>query len=58
MYWLIGFTVWFALGCLVLSLIDDEQERLFKWASRCPIPGGYVLVVTLWPVVALVWLRR
>lgn len=39
------------LGCIVLSFVDDEDRRLFNWASDAPGPL-YILIVTCWPVVA------
>lgn len=46
------------IGVLVLSSIDDDQQTLFRWAASCPLPGGYNLVLILWPLVAFFWLRR
>lgn len=49
--------LWFIVGCAVLSAIDDADQRLFKWASSCPLPGGYVLTVTMWPIIFWFWHR-
>ena len=46
---------WFLLGVLVLSSIDDDEQRLYKWAAAAPFPLLYELIVCLWPVV--VWKR-
>lgn len=49
------FVLWFLLGCLVLSAIDDDNNTLYRWASNCPIPLGYELTVLAWPVVLYFW---
>ena len=54
----IVWTAWLIIGGYVLSIIDNHDEALRKWAASCPIPGGYVLVLSLWPVVVLVYLFR
>jgi hypothetical protein len=46
-YYLIGLLVWMVIGCCVLSYIDTEDQRLFKWAKE----GSVGLVVLFWPLV-------
>lgn len=46
---------WFTLGCIIMALIDDDEPTLFQWAFSCPIPFGYFLVVTLWPIVVVLY---
>lgn len=55
---LIGLLAWFLIGCVVLAIIDDKDRRLFKWAKDCPIPFGYELTVTAWPVILWLWWRN
>jgi len=49
--------VWFFIGCAVFAAIDDEEEQLYEWASSCPLPFGFELTVTMWPVVLWAWLK-
>lgn len=52
---LVAFT-WFAIGCAVLSFLDDEKQSLFQWARSAPY-GLYVPVVMSWPVVMFFWMK-
>jgi len=52
----IGLFVWFLIGCGALVAVDDEDERLFKWASSAPLPLLYELTVMAWPYILwLLW---
>lgn len=46
--------LWFVFGCIVLTMADDEQQRLFEWATRAPY-GLYFVVVLAWPIVLYYW---
>jgi hypothetical protein len=52
------FLLWWFIGIFVLSSIDREDNRLFNWASSCPILFGYELTILFWPIVAFVFLTR
>lgn len=53
---LITWMIWFIVGCIILCAMDDEAQSLFNWTKDCPIPGGYVLTVTAWPIIVYyVW---
>jgi hypothetical protein len=54
---LIGWMIWCVIGCGVLAAIDDDEKRLFHWAKKSPIVGGYTIVVTAWPVILWMWWR-
>lgn len=45
------------IGSGVMAAMDDEDKRLFKWATSCPIPGGFTITVQTWPVWLWVWWR-
>lgn len=56
---LITWMIWFIVGCIVLSYMDDKDQRLFNWAKNCPLPGGYALTVTAWPIIVYyIWRKR
>jgi len=55
---LIGWVVWFFIGCLVLAFIDTDDGQLLKWATACPVPLGYGIVVSLWPVILYFWWKH
>jgi len=48
---------WFVVGCFVCASIDDDDKRLFRWASRTPF-GLYFVVVLAWPLICFVFLTR
>ena len=57
--WIIaGLLAWFVVGCGVLAAIDHNDQRLFRWASSCPLPFGYELTVILWPLIVAYALCR
>lgn len=44
----------FAVGVFLLTRVLDHAEQ--AWVERCPIPGGFFVVVSLWPgVLYLHW---
>jgi hypothetical protein len=46
------------LGATVLSTLDTEDRRYYKWYSECPLPGfGQFIILTLWPVMAYFMLK-
>lgn len=55
---LIGLFAWFLIGCGVLAAIDNEDQRLFKWAKDCPVPLGYELTIMAWPVILWLWWKN
>ncbi len=49
---------WYVLACVVLSAIDWENE-LYIWVWEKAPNGWYsMLALALWPVVAIVYLKR
>ena len=54
----IGLFVWFVVGCGVLAAIDDEDQRLFKWASSAPLPLLYEITVMCWPFIVWLWWKN
>jgi hypothetical protein len=54
---ILALLAWFALGCIILAGVDDDETRLYKWVSEAPA-GLYAATVMLWPAVVLVWRLR
>lgn len=44
---------WFTLGAIVMTLIDDKNGSLLKWAEKEPIPG---ITLMGWPIVLAAWI--
>ncbi len=53
---LLGLIIDYILGCIILALIDTEDQQLHLWAKEAPY-GLYSLVVLLWPICLFFWLR-
>ncbi len=55
--WIFGaMFIWIIVGCGVLAAIDDEDQRLFKWATSAPFKHPlYELTVMLWPYILWLW---
>lgn len=47
----------FIVGICVLDEIDDADHRLREWCFMAPW-WLYHIVVSLWPIVAFMWLRK
>ena len=48
---------WYVLGCVVLSSIDHEDQRLYHWACATPF-GLYPLVILFWPILLIAYFWR
>ena len=46
---------WYLIGCLVLLIVDDEYDSLYKWAVNSPFPLCLDIAILMWPY--LIWLR-
>lgn len=55
---LLGIAINQIIGYCVLDGIDNEQRHLFNWAKSCPMPGGFTLIVMLWPATAWYWFQQ
>jgi len=51
-YW----AFWFIVGIFVLTIVVKD-DGLLEWMSKCPIPGGYVILITAWPVFVIFWIK-
>lgn len=49
------FLAYYFVGCLVLSLMDDDDGYLLSWAEDFPV-GGASTVILLWPFFAIFFL--
>lgn len=56
LYVLVGLLLWMLVGCVLLATIDTRGE-LLAWTKEAPYGLG-VLVILLWPIVIVVFLRR
>lgn len=52
---LIGLLCWVVVGSVVLTLIDDNEQSLYRWAGEAPY-GLSWLVTFSWPVLLALWL--
>ena len=58
LYILAGLMLWIILGCGMLASIDDDEERLLKWAKSGPFGGiGVGFTILLWPVAMYFWYK-
>lgn len=55
-YILLGYLVYWIVGCVFLSSIDNKNGDLFQWVKECPF--GYGFGVSLWPLIILMFYRR
>ena len=55
MYWqlIIGLAVYIVLGTVVLAVIDDDDQRLFRWIKECPF--GPLFIMAIWPSIIYFW---
>lgn len=52
-----GVILWYILGCVVLALIDTNQE-LYEWVwNKAPNDYYSMLAIFLFPIVAIVYIR-
>jgi len=48
---------WDLIGCVVLTLIDDENGSLLKWADKAPY-GIDMFFPFFFPVFLFYWIKR
>lgn len=54
---LAGVVLNYAIGVFVLTgVLDKEGARWQDWVNDCPIPGGFFVIISAWPVLLyLAW---
>lgn len=47
----------YAIGVFILTgVLDKDGTRWQDWVNRCPIPGGFFVIISAWPVLLyLAW---
>ena len=46
---------YFLLGIVVLVMIDDRNESLYRWLTSAPLPGLFTMGVACWPIIFGYW---
>lgn len=49
------------IGCAVYTAIDDDEQSMFKWYSKCPDDISWFaqpLFLEIWPIMLVVYFKR